>query len=73
MAAGTRFRLSGSHIVHFVGHGHLDETPAAGQREAALFLERDDGDQFDPVTGADLVEQVGRRRGRTVARLPVGV
>ena len=39
------------------GTAHLDETPAAGQREAALFLERDDGDQFDPVTGADLVER----------------
>ena len=51
-------RLSGTHIVHFVGHGHLDEAPPAdGPREAALFFERDEGDQFDPVTGADLVER----------------
>jgi hypothetical protein len=51
-------RLSGSHIVHFVGHGQYHEAPgSSGEREAALFLEGDDGDQFDPVTGAQLVQR----------------
>ncbi len=49
-------RLAGSHIVHFVGHGNLADDPdPGGVREAALFFEADEGDKFDPVTGAQLV------------------
>lgn len=50
-------RLSGSHVVHFVGHGSFSRgEPADGHQETALFLEREDG-RFHAVTAVELMER----------------
>jgi hypothetical protein len=50
-------RLSGSHVVHFVGHGAFDRDPGPdGHRESALFLEGDDG-TFRAVTADELMQR----------------
>lgn len=48
--------LPGSHVLHFVGHGHLTVDPD-GSARTALFFERDDG-SWQAVTDSQLVERL---------------
>lgn len=50
--------LTGAHVVHFIGHGSFNkEVNADGSRDSALLFEHEEGDEFDPVPTAALVER----------------